>query len=152
MLSKTNYEMLFCAPQWGQTIRISTCHLSIDFFFLLPSNHSIFITLTALWFWDFKAEFVVGLLKQSIWKCVQPWGWVVNFFGLQSWLWRWNKAAKPGTILCCGVQSTRSVSTQLRHQQGPQLYENVDPLGVIKLRKRRSLRCLIFQLFLNSWK
>lgn len=79
MLSKTNYEMLFCAPQWGQTIPISTCHLSIDYFFLLPSNHSIFITLTALWFWDFKAEFVVGLLKQSIWKCVQPWGWVVNF-------------------------------------------------------------------------
>lgn len=145
MLSKTNYEMLFCAPQWGQTIPISTCHLSIDYFFLLPCNHSIVILGLQSWIcgWSSKAKYL------EMCSAVRLSG---EFFGLQSWLWRWNKAAKPGTILCCGVQSTRSVSTQLRHQQGPQLYENVDPLGVIKLRKRRSLRCLIFQLFLNSWK
>lgn len=35
----------------------------------------------------------------------------------------------------------------VRHQQRPCLYENVDPLGVIKQRKRWSLRYLIFQFF-----
>lgn len=59
------------APQWRQKISVSICYLSIDYVFLFPCNHTIFITLTALRFWDFKAEYVVDLLKQSVWKHVQ---------------------------------------------------------------------------------
>lgn len=33
ILSQANYEMLFCAPRWGQTIPMSIYHLSIDFYF-----------------------------------------------------------------------------------------------------------------------
>lgn len=80
-----------------------------------PCVPTAFLTLlTTLQFSDFKAGFVVALLKVSIWKHVQLWGWEwwIRCFA-ESWLWRWNQAAKLGWMLCfvCRIPGVPSWST-----------------------------------------